>query len=116
MSRHLARRDWMAKMRQLIKTSFSGRPVYWRDEPSGALRPAVEAYLRGLPLAASEIAALRAYFRQWIFAEVWDRNPHARADDRALLDKLRLGVEGLTDRGAIELWLHDAAEFGLDPL
>lgn len=92
------------------------RPVYWRDEPSGALRPTIEAYLRGRPLGASEIAALRAYFRQWIMSPVWDRNPHANADHRALLDKLRLGIEGLTDRRAIERWLDDAEEFGLDPL
>lgn len=91
-------------------------PFYWRDETSGALRPAVEAYLRGLPLGATEIDALRAYFRQWIFAEVWDRNPHANADDRAHLTQLRREVDDLKDRASIDRWLDAAGDEGHDPL
>lgn len=33
-------------------------PDYWMHEVSGALRPAVEAYLAGGPMTAEQIAAL----------------------------------------------------------
>ena len=44
-------------------------PGYWMAESTGVLRPAVEAYLHGEPLTQAQITALRAYFRQWIFAD-----------------------------------------------
>lgn len=91
-------------------------PGYWMHETSGVLRPAVEAYLRGAPLSGEQIATLRGYLRQWIMAPVWDQNPHASADDRALLDQLRLRIDTLTDRAAIDRWLDDATDAGMDPL
>ena len=36
-------------------------PGYWMNEMSGALRPAVEAYLHDEPMTARQIAAFRAY-------------------------------------------------------
>lgn len=91
-------------------------PGYWRDETSGALRPAVEAYLAGGPLAGAEIAALRAYLRQWIGSPVWDQNPYADEAQRAWLAKLRADIDGLTNWAAIADWIDEATEFGLDPL
>jgi hypothetical protein len=80
---------------------------YWMNETSGVLRPAVEAYLRGDPLDDGQIAALRAYFRQWI-AGPWGESPG--------IEKLRDGIDGLTSRRAIVRWLDLAMEENIDPL
>jgi hypothetical protein len=91
-------------------------PGYWMYETSGALRPAVEAYLRGGPLYQAHVAALRAYLRQWIGSPAWDRNPHAGDDERRWLSEMRIRVETLTTRAAIARWIDDATDGGLDPL
>lgn len=90
-------------------------PGYWMNEASGRLRPAVEAYLRNEPLNVMQIAAIRAYLRQWI-AGPWDQNPHANEADRQEIYRLRRDVDGLVDRDAIDKWIVDAQELGLDPL
>ncbi len=82
-------------------------PGYWQNETSGVLRPAVEAYLRGGPLTAMQIATMRAYLRQWIAAPVWT-GPG--------IEKLRADIERLTDRKAINAWLDRAEQEGIDPL
>ncbi|HSR77787.1 MAG TPA: hypothetical protein VLN57_14495, partial [Xanthobacteraceae bacterium] len=46
-------------------------PGFWMYETSGTLRPAVEAYLKHERLTEANIAALRAYLRQWIAAPAW---------------------------------------------
>lgn len=91
-------------------------PRYWMHETSGVLRPAVEAYLAGGPLSDGQSATLRAYFRQWIMAPAWDRNPHLGREDAAWLAELRQQVDGLTSRAAIDNWLDAAVAGGLDPL
>jgi hypothetical protein len=87
--------------------SFEARvsPGYWMHETSGVLRPAVEAYLAGDKLTGDQIAALRAYLRQWIAAPAWRG-----------VDDLRSEIEGLTSRKAIREWLDKAIELGIDPL
>jgi hypothetical protein len=94
----------------------SDGPGYWMYETSGALRPAIIGLIHGCALSAEDIAALRAYCRQWICAPVWDENPHATAASRARLAALRAGIGGLTSRAAIEAWLAAAVEEGMDPL
>lgn len=81
-------------------------PGFWMDETSGVLRPAVEAYLRGEPLSDEQIAALRAYLRQWIAAP-WI-GPG--------IESLRAKVDRLQSREAIDNWLDDASVEGIDPL
>jgi hypothetical protein len=83
-------------------------PGYWRDETTGVLLPAVTAYLRLEPMSDAQIAALRAYLRQWIMAPVWQ--------DCAALAELRERIAGLTFREAIDDWLNDALLEGIDPL
>jgi hypothetical protein len=78
-------------------------PGYWMNETSGVLRPAVEAYLNREPMSEGEIAAMRAYLRQWIAGFF------GAADLAGRVDKL-------TSREAIEDWLDDATEIGIDPL
>ena len=61
-------------------------PFYWMYETSEVLRPAIEA----------QIAAMRAYLRQWIAAP-W-KGPG--------IDALRQRIDDLTSREAIESWLE----------
>lgn len=85
-------------------------PFYWMNETSGRLRPAIEAYLKGAALDDGQIAAIRAYLRQWINAPVW----HGPA-----INDLRAGIDGLVSRQAIHDWLDEAAEAAeaeIDPL
>ena len=83
-------------------------PGYWMHETSGALRPAVEAFLLDEPMTEEQIAAMRAYLRQWIAGD-W-------VCDRQELDRLRASVDGLTTRRAISDWIDFAVEEGIDPL
>jgi hypothetical protein len=80
-------------------------PGYWMNETSGVLRPAVEAYLNNEPMSEEEIAAMRAYLRQWIAG--------FHGDDAA---DLAARVDKLTSRKPITDWLNDALAVGIDPL
>lgn len=91
-------------------------PGFWMHETSGVLRPAVEAYLGGGELSAAHVAALHAYCRQWVNSPVWDRNPHAGAEEREALAMLRRLVDSITSRPTLETWLAAAVDFGIDPL
>jgi hypothetical protein len=82
-------------------------PGYWTNETSGVLHAAVGAYLFSDTLSAEQIAALRAYFRQWIAAPGFS-GPKIEA--------LRQTVDGLTTLDAIDDWLDLAIEAGVDPL
>jgi len=82
-------------------------PGYWMAETSGVLRPAVEAFLRNEPMSDAQVAAMRAYLRQWIVAE-WFGG--------AELDELRGTVDGLVTKKAISAWLDRALSIGVDPL
>ena len=81
-------------------------PGYWMNETSGALRPAVEAYLNDWPMSAAHVAALRAYFRQWMAAD-W-------AGPR--IEELRARIDSLDSKVKLERWLADALELNIDPL
>ena len=87
-------------------TDFAA-PGYWMNETSGVLRPAVEAYLNNEPMSEGEIAAMRAYLRQWIMADGW-QGPS--------IDALRAAIDGLTSRQAIRRWLDVALDENIDPL
>jgi hypothetical protein len=91
-------------------------PGYWMHETSGVLRSAVEAYLTGNIMTPDQVAAMRAYLRQWIGSPRWDENPHATESDREKLETLRRFIDTLTSRQTIEVWLFSAIEMGMDPL
>ena len=95
---------------------MSDAPGYWMYETSGRLRPAVEAYLAGDAMTPEQIAAMRAYLRQWINSPAWDQNPHATDESRAALAAMRRLVDCLTSRVMIEAWLAGAESIGMDPL
>lgn len=83
-------------------------PGYWMFETSGVLRPAISAYLNREPLDDEQIAAMRAYLRQWIEKGAWDGGP--------TVETLKRSVDGLTSRQAIHAWLEKALAVGIDPL
>jgi len=80
---------------------------FWTQETSGVLRPAVHAYLDGEALTPEQVAALRAYLRQWIDAPVWVGDG---------VPALRMAVGELVSRAAIEAWLRRALAIGILPL
>ena len=87
---------------------YPAGPGYWMNETSGVLVPAVERYLEGQKLSDKDIAALRAYFRQWINSPVW-------ADSEGV-GALKTSIDGLLDRNSINKWLKNALDLGIDPL
>jgi hypothetical protein len=79
---------------------------YWMNETSGVLAPAVEAYLADRDMTGEQVAAMRAYLRQWIAAD-WI-GPK--------IEGLRAGIDGLQNRETIKVWLGEADQAGIDPL
>lgn len=82
-------------------------PCYWQYETTGTLRPVIKAYLTGDEMTDEQIAAMRAYLRQWIEAPVWKGD---------VIEDLRQALDGLTSRDAIAAWLATAMDNGIDPL
>jgi hypothetical protein len=82
-------------------------PKFWTDETSGTLQPAVRAYLTDATLTEPQIAAMRAYLRQWIQSPLWE-GPG--------IQELRRSVDQLHTRAAIAEWVAIAVNAGLDPL
>lgn len=81
-------------------------PGYWRNETSGILQPAVERYFSGEALSAADVAALRAYLRQWI----------TEGDFLGVaVQRLRETVDSIECRFDIWLWTHRALKAGIDP-
>ncbi len=75
-------------------------------ETGDVLRPAILTYLDGRALTMAQVAAIRAYLRQWMAA------PWAGPD----IEELRRLVDTLTDDRAIDAWLERALKSGIDPL
>jgi hypothetical protein len=84
-----------------------GVPGFWMHETSGVLRPAIEAYLYRRPMSEEQIAAMRAYLRQWIMAPAWQGD---------VAEELRRRIDELRSRAAIDAWLTLAEGAGIDPL
>jgi hypothetical protein len=66
-------------------------------ETSGVLKPAIEAYLARDELTPAEVAAIRAYLRQWIDGP-WQAAPGAEA---RVLERLRRMVDEFIERHAV---------------
>ena len=82
-------------------------PRYWTTETTRRLRPAIVAYLNGLPMTDEHSSTMRAYLRQWIEADGFVG---------PTVNDLRVMVGGLTTRPDIDDWLTLALEEGIDPL
>lgn len=86
---------------------MSARPGFWMKETSGVLAPAVEKYLQGDDLDAAELAAMRAYLRQWVNAPGFI-GPDVR--------RLRREIDQVTTNETLRSWLERALDAGIDPL
>lgn len=75
-------------------------------ETTGVLRPAIMAYLNHDEMTGEQIAAMRAYLRQWA-AGPWV-GPG--------VETLRADVDRLQTRDALVQWIELAVALGLDPL
>jgi hypothetical protein len=80
---------------------------FWMYDTSGVLRPAIRAYLKGKPMTAKDITAIRTYLRVWVFAPEFDGDG---------VEPLRQTVDGLASREAIEDWLATARKEWVSPL
>jgi len=91
-------------------------PGYWMHETTGVLRPAVIAYFAG-SMSPEQVAALRAYLRQWIEAPVWAQAAaYADARDRIWLISMWRRVDDLDSIEVIRDWIDEATDAGMDPL
>ena len=75
--------------------------------PARAAKGAQRESSSGEPMTGEQIAAMRAYLRQWIMAPCW-----VGPD----VETLRNGIDGLTDEATVSRWLDLAAEANIDPL
>lgn len=89
-------------------------PLYWRDEVSGALPCAIEAYLdnriSGLTVTDEQITLIREYLVHYIDAPCWDSEEFASE-----LKELRASVRELDSATEISEWIFKSMEIGLDP-
>ncbi len=82
-------------------------PYFWMEEQSGALAPAVNAYMNGEPLNMQQMALLRQYLRQYLERAVLTGD----AKRQLLIDRL---AKMRTPRD-IERFAEELAEYGIEP-
>ena len=82
-------------------------PHFWMTEQSGRLEAAVDAYLNGDRLPPAAIGLIKQYLRQYIERALMTGD----ANRGALLRK----IETLRDNRAIERFVEELAEYGVEP-
>lgn len=82
-------------------------PYFWMEEQSGALAPAVNAYMNGEALNQQEVGLLRQYLRQYIQRAVLTGD----AKRQLLVDRL---AKARSARD-IERFAEELAEYGIEP-
>ena len=82
-------------------------PHFWMTEQSGRLEAAVDAYLNGDRLPPVALGLIKQYLRQYIERALMTGD----ANRGALLRK----IETLRDNRAIERFVDELAEYGVEP-
>jgi hypothetical protein len=82
-------------------------PHFWMTEQSGRLEAAVDAYLNGDRLPPAALGLIKQYLRQYIERALMTGD----ANRGALLRK----IETLRDNRAIERFVNELAEYGVEP-
>ena len=82
-------------------------PHFWMTEQSGRLEAAVDAYLNGDRLPPAALGLIKQYLRQYIERALMT----GAANRGALLRK----IEMLRDNRAIERFVDELAEYGVEP-
>lgn len=90
-----------------------GTPLYWRDEVSGVLPAAVDAYFsfvlgEGPEPTAEQLSLLLDYIRYHINAPCW-------GDVMGKLELLREQARALATVDDIRKYINSSLEIGLDP-
>lgn len=98
---------------QYVDTPLGPCPLYWRDEQSGKLAAAINAYLdHGIdpkkPAPTQEqIDMVVAYCDYWVNAPCWKGEG---------LANLREAIKHVNTVGGLATWLYAALDEGIDPL
>ena len=94
----------------------NGMPVYWRNESSGKLEEAVNAYwMPCANLSANHVNLLRQYIVHWATAPCWRNNPYLDAGIEAELDKAIALSRSITTRSDICDALDSLMTLAIDP-
>lgn len=96
-------------------------PLNWRNETSGQLARAVDAYLDnrvvGTEISVLAVEVVRDYLIHYIHAPCWTRNFEPEdLDGVRILTELRYEAMHLDSPDAIGAWIRKGMEIGLDPL
>jgi hypothetical protein len=93
-----------------------GTPLYWRDEQTGLLPAAMQAYVfygadptLNRPPTARQLALVINYFRYVINAPCW-------RDSSGEVTRLRSLAAQMTTIEEIEQFIEDCLEIGIDPI
>jgi hypothetical protein len=82
-------------------------PGYWRMERGAELKPAMLAFIAGKDLTEEQIATIRSYLHQWIWAQGFGGE---------MVNGLRKRVHEIKTRRDIQTWVDDAIVAGADPI
>ena len=101
----------------------NGAPLYWRDERSGKMTEAVEAYFSPcadyqpfIPeLSTAHVDLLRKYLVHWAQAPCWQNNPHINSDIRVQLDKAIAQAKSIECRSDISDCIDSLMMLSIDP-
>jgi hypothetical protein len=97
-----------------------GLPLAWRGETSGELRSAMLAYLdaclgRG-QASEGQLELVRLYLEYYVGAPCWSDGFNWDEEMRAALSALRGAIRDAHSLEAINAWVKQALETGIDPL
>jgi len=92
-----------------------GGPLYWRDEQSGWLLEAVEAYyeflLKGRLPPQAQLELLTGYVAYWVHAPCWT----GLEEDGSDLEQLRNSAKSIRSWPELRDWCEKAMDLGIDP-
>lgn len=97
-------------------------PRHWRDltAANAEVRVAVQAFfnaaLNNVPMTVRQVALVRVYCSNWIFAACHDDRVQFDGAAIRALARLRRDADGLTNEQAIRAWLARAHVQGFEPL
>jgi hypothetical protein len=98
--------------------TITGLPLNWRDEITGALPRAVNAYLNhridGTPLNAEDLELVRRFMEHYINAPCW--NHMDDSEMAAELAALRKDVRTLKTAEEMGAWIGRCLDVAIDPL
>jgi hypothetical protein len=95
---------------------YYGLPVYWRDEQSGVLSGAINAFLESrvnkTPMTEEEISMVRGYCEYYIAAPClyWESTYEEE------LAALRASIKEAKTSDDLARWTEQALAIGIDPL